>query len=386
MAIVCFLGIFIGSFSLALITAIMHGFEVVVHEKMQGIHAQIIIRGYGEPLNMNALGPVLQKEFPEIAAFSPSSTRHTLVQKADMDSPPTVAMIKGINSQMESNVSTLHKKIISPRPATDFTNLLAQNRVLIGKKLAKDLEVTVGDTIELLFTSNEQPRRRKITFDTNDAIVGGLFDTGIDEFDSGLIFCSLDYLEMLFPESGIEQVNIKLKPGFDENTIVEKLRKRLNLEVSSWKELYPALVSALKLEKYVTFFILALITLVASMNIISLLFMHIQQKRPDIAILKALGMHGNTISTIFLLMGVMISSIASLTGLACAWIASWFLERYPFIKLPDVYYVTHLPVRMEWQIVVTVFIVVLALSIAATWFPAQKTRLINIANVLRFER
>lgn len=386
MAIVCFLGIFIGSFSLALITAIMHGFEVVIHEKMQGIHAQIIIRGYGEPLNMNTLGPVLQKEFPEIAAFSPSSTRHTLVQAANIDDPPTVAMIRGINSQMESNVSTLHKKIIPTHQATNFTNLLTQNQILIGKKLAKDLEVTVGDTIELLFTSNEQPRRRKITFDTNDAIVGGLFDTGIDEFDSGLIFCSLDYLETLFPESGIEQVNVKLKPGFDENTIVEKLRKRLNLEVSSWKGLYPALVSALKLEKYVTFFILALITLVASMNIVSLLFMHIQQKRPDIAILKALGMHSSTISTIFLLMGVMISSIASLTGLACAWIASWFLERYPFIKLPDVYYVTHLPVRMEWQIVVTVFIVVLILSIAATWFPARKTRLINIANVLRFER
>ncbi len=114
--------------------------------------------------------------------------------------------------------------------------------------------------------------------------------------------------------------------------------------------------------------------------------MHIQQKRPDIAILKALGMHSSTISTIFLLMGIMISSIASFAGLACAWIASWFLERYPFIKLPDVYYVTHLPVRMEWQIVVTVFIVVLLLSIAATWFPARKTRLINIANVLRFER
>lgn len=386
MTLISFLGIFIGSFSLALITAIMYGFEVTIHEKMQGIHAQAIIRAYGEPLNMEALGPVLQNEFPEIAAFSPNTTRHALVQAAEAEYAPIVAIIKGIDPIQEPRVSILHKKIISVATKSEnFSVLLDQDRVIIGKKLAEELNVTTNDTIELLFSGEEQPQRRKITFDTTDATVGAIFETGIDEFDSSLIFSSLDFLQSLFPDTGIEQVNIKLIPSANEETVVQQLRKRLNLEVYSWKNLYPALVSALKLEKYVTFFILALITLVASMNIISLLFMQITQKRSDIAILKALGMNDNTISLIFILIGMTISFFASASGLLFAWASSWFLARYPFIELPDVYYVSHLPVRMELQILITVFIVVMILTFFATWFPAKKTRHINIAQVLRFE-
>ncbi len=386
MALICFLGIFIGAFSLALITAIMHGFEVVVHEKMQGIHAQVIIRAHGEPLNMAALGPVLKQEFPDIIAFSPNTTRHTLVQTAETQGEPSVAMIKGIDPTMEQLVSILHTKIIATDPAAaNLTTMLANNQILIGKKMAEELEVLVGDTIKLLFTSKQQHQSRKIIFDSNDTIIGGIFDTGIDEFDSGVIFCSLDFLKTLFPDAGIEQINIKLKPSAQESTTVEKLRERLELEVYSWKDLYPALVSALMLEKYVTFFILAIITLVASMNIISLLFMQIAQKRSDIAILKALGMREGTITGIFLLMGMFVSGIASTLGLLCAWVASLLLDYYPFIKLPDVYYVSHLPVRMEWQILATVFGVVMILSFFATWLPARATRYINIAQVLRFE-
>ena len=75
-----------------------------------------------------------------------------------------------------------------------------------------------------------------------------------------------------------------------KNIVIQKLRHRLGLDVYSWKDLYPSLVASLKLEKYVSFFILALILLVASMNIISLLFMQITQKRPTIALLQAMGM------------------------------------------------------------------------------------------------
>jgi len=91
------------------------------------------------------------------------------------------------------------------------------------------------------------------------------------------------------------------------------------------------------------------------------------------------------ISERFLLMGMFVSGIASTLGLLCAWAASLLLDYYPFIKLPDVYYVSHLPVRMEWQILAIVFGVVMILSFFATWLPARATRYINIAQVLRFE-
>jgi len=387
MVLICFISIFIGSFSLALVTAITHGFEIVVHEKMQGIHAQIIIRvpTGSQQLNIDALRPVLQHEFPEITSWSPNTTRYAIVQTENSDmSVPTIVMLKAIDPFTEPQVSILQDKIITPQ-FTPLSTLIQNDQVLIGKALSYSLDISVGDTIELLFTDGKRSQRHKIKLNFADAIVNGLFDSGIDEFDSSVIFCSFNFLEKLFPDIGIEQINLKLKSGTNEKKVIKKLQNRLNLDVYSWKDLYKPLVSALKLEKWVSFFVLTLITLVASMSIISLLFMQIIQKRPDIAILKAMGMSDQTISHIFLLIGMVITSVSSLSGLACAWLVSWLFTRYPFIKLPDVYYVSHLPVKMEWHILLVVFVVVLTLGFIATWIPTRRTRNINIANVLRFE-
>jgi lipoprotein-releasing system permease protein len=149
--------------------------------------------------------------------------------------------------------------------------------------------------------------------------------------------------------------------------------------------LYPDLVSSLILEKYVMFFILALITLVATLNMISLLFMQIQHKLRDIAIMKTIGLANKPIRSIFLALGVTITLLASLSGLGCAAVAGYLLERYPFIKLPDVYYVSYLPARMDFELFVVVFCATLLLGFLATWIPAQRTKRINIAHVLRQE-
>jgi len=96
-------------------------------------------------------------------------------------------------------------------------------------------------------------------------------------------------------------------------------------------------------------------------------------------------MSHQAISAIFLIMGMTISSGASLCGLGAALIASWVLKKYPFITLPDTYYVTHLPVAMNWSIICIVFCVVVMFSLCATWLPIQRIRSINISRVLRFE-
>jgi lipoprotein-releasing system permease protein len=386
MTIICFTGIFIGSFSLALITAIMNGFEVVIHEKMQGIHANLIIQSYRNDINIDALSPILHKEFPEIIAFSPMATHHVLLRINDQsEDTPTVAMIKGIEPTLEQYTSSLSKKIISPSSKIKFSQLFNDNQIIIGKQLAYNNEITIGQTVELLFMRDEQIQGKKVIFDSKTAIIGGIFDTGIDEFDNGVIYCSLSFLEQLFPNFSIEQINVTIAPNIDEKHLIQKLQNRLGLSVYSWKDLYPSLVATLKLEKYVSFFIIALILLVASMNIISLLFMQINQKRPDIALLKSMGMTNKSINSIFFIMGMTISCTASFFGLITALIASLILKHYPFISLPDTYYVTELPIAMNGEILCAVFCIVIIFSFFATWLPIQRIRTINISRVLRFE-
>lgn len=381
------MGIFIGSFSLALISAIMNGFEVAIHEKMQGIHSHIIIQSYGNDIDLEVLGTILRKEFPEIAAFSPTASHHILLRsESTSDDAPTVAIIKGIDQNTEQLTSSLSKKIIKKLSTiTTYPELFTNDYIVIGKHLAQNNHFSVGDQVELLFIRDNQIRGKKITFNSQQATISGIFDTGIDEFDNGVVYCSLSFLEKLYPNSIIWQVNVALTPYTDEHTVIQRLRDRLGIDVYSWKDLYPSLVASLKLEKYVSFFILALILLVASMNIISLLFMQITQKRPIIALLKAIGMTDNSICAIFFMIGMLISCSASISGLIAALCASFILEKYPFITLPDTYYVTHLPVAMNWYIICAVFGVVILFTIGAILLPLQRIRSINVSRVLRFE-
>jgi lipoprotein-releasing system permease protein len=380
-----FLSIFISSFALALIMAIMNGFEKATHEKIQGIHAQIIIRAHGQELDSNEIDKFITQEFPQIQATSPTSVNQVILQAQNSDDISHLVVLKAIDPARESKITIFDSKIIKSMGNKDLVSTVFANTIAIGQKMAEDLQVNVGDTINILFSNSQNSHSRKITLEQSSAKIGGIFSTGIDEFDSGLALSSIQFFSTLFPDIGITQINLKLKKNNNENEIIEQLKTRFNLEVYSWKELYPALVSALQLEKYAMFFILLLFCLVASASIISLLFMQITQKRGDIAMLKAMGMSNNNIDVIFIWLGMSIAFLASVTGLTCATIVSWLLEKYPLITLPDAYYVTHLPACMEWHMLIIVFIACMIISFIASWLPARRSHSINIAHILRFE-
>ena len=381
MSYICFIGIIVGTFSLSLVTAIMHGFEVTIHEKMQGIHAQAIIQSYENGLDIPAIEKVIATEFPSVMNISPFATEHAIMQSSDEDIPPSVIVLKGIDPEREAVVSAIEKKITS---STLLMQAVQNNHILIGKGIAKNLGLSVGDTISLFYL-DPIASKKKATIHEESALIGGIFSTGIDEFDNGLVYCSLPFLKKMFPSSMINKIGLRLDPSTDDQKLLQDLQNRLGLDVFSWKDLYPALVSALKLEKIAMFFILILITLVASMNIISLLYMLITQKRGDIAILLAMGTPQSIITQTFLFIGISLAAISSSIGLALSVIATYILEHYPFIELPDAYYVSHLPARLEWYIIGIVFLTVMALSLLATWLPVSKIKKISIADVLRHE-
>lgn len=381
---IVFLSIAIGSFALALVTAIMHGFEVVIHEKMQGIHSQLTIRSQ-EPIDLDSLSPVLKEEFPEVKAFSPSAQEHVLVQAND-DETISVMMIIGIDPEKYVHTNTLHTKIRGlNNEHINLVDALSRNQILVGSSFAQAADIRIGNTVSLLYSQDLANKGRKITLDKKSAQIGGLYDTGIDEFDMNVLFCSLAFFHQLFPDVGISQVHLTLQPNVNEMALAQRLRTRLELEVVSWKDLYKPLVAALTLEKYVMFLILALITLVACMNMISLLFMQITRKRPDIALLTVMGCSEKTIRNIFIGMSMIITTLSSVCGLIIAWLCSYLLEHYPFITLPDVYYVSHLPAKMTLGILCAVFILVIILSLLATLIATRSLRSIPIAHVLRFE-
>lgn len=384
MVYVSFLSILIGTAALALVLAIMQGIEYETQKTLQSIHAHIIMRASGQSLDVEQIYPILQQEFPELLGFSPAASQQVMV--AQDNDVSNVMVLRGIDPHTERLVSTLEERLIQPAyPQASLETVLVDDHILIGKKLAEMLNVAVGDPIMLLF-SNDPHKGRKIALDRKKAHIGGIFSTGIEEFDSALVVSTIPFLQSIFPDEGITQLNITVRPGYSEKQTIKKLRQRFNgLEIYSWKDLYPALFSAMQLEKFAMFLILALITLVASMNVISLLFMQITQKRADIAILKLIGMSDRAINAIFMYIGLTVACLGSLAGLVVAAVFGWLLDRYPPITLPDVYFVSKLPVKLDFSLFLIVFVIAVGLSLFSTWFAARSTRSIHIAEVLRFE-
>ena len=342
------------------------------------------MRSFGDRLNVDAIKRVLKKEFPAVIAVAPQASNYVMVRDAANQELTHIINLRGIDPA-HTAVSNLARIILPPAQNIPLATLLDDSAILIGKSMADQFDLAPGDTVELFYIQG-QPTTKKVTLSQSKARIAGLFKTGIQEFDTGVVLGSLTFFKKLFPDVGITTLGLKLAPDVPEQSMITKLQKRFGgLDLFSWKQMYPALLAALKLEKYAMFVILALITLIASMNIISLLFMFITQKRGDIAILKTLGMANRSITQLFMIIGIGIATVAAATGLLGAWLVGLLLERYPFIRLPDVYYVSHLPIQMEWQIFAAVFLVVLLMSSIATLIATRRTRTINIARVLRYE-
>ncbi len=383
MFLISFFGICIGAFSLALIASVMNGFEHVTYKTIRGAHSHITMHTHNnDPLNVATIKKIIKKEFPEIKSIHAYTTKQVVITK--QDSYETI-ILKGVNFLNNKN-HQLNMKIKSDDQTASFFELLQQNEIMIGSKLAQNFDLEVNDSITLLFAPEDEITSKKIKLEQKDAFINGIFTMGIEEFDASMAFCSLSFLKSLFEDAQLTHLSLMLHDEKKSEEVIAQLEKRFNMHVYSWKDLYPAIISSLKLEKYAMFLLLSLITLVASTNIMSLIFMYITKKRKDIAILKVMGMTNKMISHIFLSIGMIISFVSTVSGLLFAIIAAYILDNYPFITLPDAYYASYLPVKMTSEILIITFVVVLLLSFIATWLSVKNTKNINISNVLRFER
>lgn len=381
---ICFFAISLAVFSLTLIALIMNGFEFTTRQKMQAINPQLIMHSNDGYINFSKVKEILRKEFKQIDFFSPSNIQCAILQadeESKVEDISNVIVVKGIDPVNESKISNLDKKI-NFRLFSSLIELLKNKSVIIGKKLAQDLKINLGSIITVLIP--QEFEFGKIGFEPQKVFVSGIFATGVDEFDSKFIITSLDLVKMLYPESGISHIGFKLKEEADENQLTSLLKSKFKLNVYSWKSLYPSLESALKLEKYVMIFIFLLITVIAIMSIISLLFMFITQKIKDIAIFKCMGLSYCSIKIIFLSIGMFVVGCASFLGLILAYIVAKILENYPFIELPDAYYATYLPVKIDTYVFAWIFVMVMLIGFFASLVPIKKLKNISIGQLLRF--
>ena len=302
-----------------------------------------------------------------------------MIRNNTMPDNSAFVLMLGIDPQQQTSMDGLHRMIVNP-PNASLTELLVPDGILMGQKLADALQLKTNDSVTLLFSPNEGEGSG---LEERTTHIAGLFKTGINETDAHIVFCNLSFFNELFPAYGITQIGLNLVNANMESTMIPVLHERFGVSVESWKERYPALLAALTLEKYAMFLVLLLITLVACMNIISLLYMFVTYKKGQIAILQTMGFTATQLIRLFVIMGVLLSFLATTAGILCAALLSLLIQYGKIVPLPNVYYVSHLPAQLDLSIVLSIYIVVFIVSFIASYIPARTITHLKPADVLK---
>jgi len=216
----------------------------------------------------------------------------------------------------------------------------------------------------------------------------GSFASGLYTYDSSFGFLSLPAAQTFFElGTSVTGVEVKIADMFDAPAVAPRLVDAAGmprLRANDWIDLNRNLFTWMKLEKVVMFVILALIVLVAAFNIVSTLFMVVNEKRRDIGVLKSLGASNGLVLRVFLVEGLLIGGLGTALGALLGGALITVLARYPFVTLPgDVYFIEHLPVKPEAGDFVAVVAAALVLCLAAALYPAWQASRLDPVEAIR---
>jgi lipoprotein-releasing system permease protein len=219
--------------------------------------------------------------------------------------------------------------------------------------------------------------------------LAGTYHTGFYQYDSGWGYVRLTDAQRLYDEPDLVSV---ISFRVDDMNRAAEIGQQIEQAAgpgymtNNWMEQNRELFRALKLEQVVTFIVIALIVIVAALNILIALTMMVMEKTRDIAVLMSFGVDPAQVRNIFLMQGVLISVIGTLLGLVLGYAASWVGGYYHFIHLSaEVYAIDTLPFAPRAIDGVIVSVVSIGISLLATLYPSLAAARVLPAEALRYE-
>lgn len=218
--------------------------------------------------------------------------------------------------------------------------------------------------------------------------VVGIFETGMYEYDSALGYVSLETAQRFFDLPGaVHGLEVKTRDLNEADQVAKRIEQALgpNFFAKDWMRMNRNIFSALALEKTALSVIMALVVMVAAFNIVSTLIMVVMEKNKDIAILKSMGATSGSIMRIFIYEGLVIGLVGTILGILGGLGLCAILRRYQFIKLPDVYPISTLPVLVLPSDVILIALSATVITLVATLYPSWQAAKVDPAVALRYE-
>jgi lipoprotein-releasing system permease protein len=389
-SLVSMIGIGVGVWALIVVLSVMNGFQKEVRERILGVASHVQLSGADNRLSDWQTVAKQAAQHARVVATAPYVQAQAMLA---VGQAVRGAIIRGIVPEQEEKVADLGRHM---REGTLGALQPGGFGVVLGVDLARMLGVQPGDKVAvvapqgMVTPAGVIPRLKQFT-------VVGVFEAGIVDADAALALVHVRDAQTLYQMGdAVSGVRLKLDDLFAARTVSREVLVQLPRDVyaTDWTRSHANFFRAVEIEKRMMFIILALIILVAAINIVSTLVVAVTDKQADIAILRTFGAAPGSVMQIFVVQGMVIGLIGTLAGVALGIVTALNIDVIvPAIEnafgirflSKDVYLIPDLPSDLQAGDVAAVALMALGLSLLATIYPSWRASRLNPAEALRYE-
>ena len=319
--VIAMIAIVLGLILLVFMDGLYGGYDEAIFAnavRLYGGNLQIHTTGFRDRAHRMPLLPLedpdqvvqITMAHPEVLLASKRILTSGMIKERGEIYPVTIT---GLQPSVEAPISLIAENMVAGRFLEDDD----EDMIVIGRGLAEDLEVEVGDRITLAGKSkNESIRQRTMT-------IAGLFNLGLADAEKGLVFISLTEAGSMFNlRDQATEVTISLNTvGIEDQVIGELVPALGGYEVDSWLTLNPEFTQVMDLSVMATTFFGLIVVAMACIGILNLMMMAVFERTREMGVLTALGMKGRQVMGLFLLEGAMIGAVGAALGCTMGWLA-----------------------------------------------------------------
>lgn len=382
-------GIALGVATLIIVMSVMGGFQTDLLNRILGFNGHLGVYSTAGKLQDFDAAAAKIRAVPGVASAAPVIDGQVLLSGPRGQS--SGGLVRGIEPKDFAEMSAI--KI----PAGSLADFKGEDAIAIGSGLAAKFGLGVGNELTLV-----SPQGAATAFGTIPRVraykIVAIFSVGMNEYDTAYVFLPLQAAQIFFQSPGaVSQIEVRVDDPDRVRAIGQQIGAALAgtpVRVVDWQQNNNSFFAAVKVEQNVMFLILTLIIVVAAFNVISSLIMMVKDKTRDIAVLRTIGAGRGAILRIFLMCGASVGVTGTLVGVVIGvlfclniqeiqgWVEAATGAR---VFNPEVYYLTHLPAKLNSGEVIQVVIMSLALSLLATIYPSWRAARTDPVEALRHE-
>lgn len=377
-------GIIISVATLTVALSIFEGYETVLKNTILGVNSHIYIFNSGEENLTNDDVEQIKDELQKRDGIENVSALIVTQAMAVNGNRIKGSIVRGIDWEQPILPSKYRKLIFDGTWKLD-----AENSAVLGYKLAKELNLQLGDSFKLISPMNSKVTPMGLKPREEIFTLVGLYRSGMYEYDSKFIFVDREKLgEFISMENEFTMVEVKLKPDWIEKAdyIAYSWEHEFDYQyqISSWIDFNGNLFALLKLEKWVIFIILSFLILIASFNVVSSVATSIIEKRTELGILKAFGASDKILQQVFIgkimILALLSVTFGQISGVLLAKFLSW--QKF-FVLKGDVYFLDKINIQFGYSSWFIILGVSMLIVFTASLIPLKNISKLNITNIIR---